>query len=176
MSGIMKQKFMVIFQPSGRRGHIENGRTIKQASQELGVDIEDVCGEMGTCGKCKVRIETGVFDKYGVESRMENLSEMNEAEKTLLAMAFKRQEYDADNFMRGGKGPFSLRYAVYRAIDLARMQGHIETFDQDLGVDRAIRRARMQCSDRKDDPFIDDDPISSALLFIIENLLGRKLD
>ena len=90
MSGGSKQS-KVIFQPSGRRGYISNGENIKQASHELGVGIEGLCGDEGTCGKCKVRIEEGVFAKYGIESRMENLSPLNKAEKKLLT---SRQQHD----------------------------------------------------------------------------------
>lgn len=39
----------IIFQPSGRRGEVEAGKTILQASRELGVDIEAVCGEKKKC-------------------------------------------------------------------------------------------------------------------------------
>jgi len=74
------KKHMVIFQPSGRRGYIDEGKNLKQASQELGVDIEGVCGGTGTCGTCKVRIEDGFFEKYGVESKRSNLSPLTEAE------------------------------------------------------------------------------------------------
>ena len=83
----------VIFQPSGRRGYISNGESIKQASQELGVGIEGLCGDKGTCGKCRVRIEEGVFAKYGIESRMENLSPLNKVEKKLLTSKQQRDGY-----------------------------------------------------------------------------------
>ena len=46
----------IIFQPSGRRGEAKKGVTIIEASRQLGVDIEALCGEKRVCGKCKVRI------------------------------------------------------------------------------------------------------------------------
>ncbi len=52
-----KEKISVLFQPSGRRGKVESGKTILQAAQELGVPLESVCGGKFTCGKCKVRVE-----------------------------------------------------------------------------------------------------------------------
>jgi len=64
----------VIFQPSGSRGHVEDGKSILEASRELGVDIEAICGEKRTCGKCKVRIEDGFFEKFGVVSSPEHVS------------------------------------------------------------------------------------------------------
>ncbi|MFC1928765.1 ASKHA domain-containing protein [Chloroflexota bacterium] len=93
MSEGVKQQLTVIFQPSGRRVSISSGKTIKEASKQLGVDIEGTCGEKGTCGKCKVRIEDGFFEKYGIESRMESLSPIGEAEKKLLTPQQQRDGY-----------------------------------------------------------------------------------
>jgi uncharacterized 2Fe-2S/4Fe-4S cluster protein (DUF4445 family) len=73
-------KYRVIFQPSGRRGEIEEGRTLLEAAQALGVDIEGVCGSKKVCGKCKVRIEEGYFEKDNMDSRMDNLSPITEDE------------------------------------------------------------------------------------------------
>ncbi len=83
----------VVFQPSGRRGYVNDGKTIKQASQELGVDIEGICGDKGTCGKCKVKIEEGVFAKYNINSLMDSLSPLNKAEKKQLTPHQQRDGY-----------------------------------------------------------------------------------
>ena len=80
----MVQEHLVIFQPSGSRGHVKEGDTLKEASRQLGVDIETICGEKTTCGKCKVRIEEGFFERYGVDSRMEHLSPIEGREKKFL--------------------------------------------------------------------------------------------
>jgi uncharacterized 2Fe-2S/4Fe-4S cluster protein (DUF4445 family) len=77
----MTKKYKVIFQPSGRRGEVEEGKTILQAGQALGVDIEALCGNKHVCGKCKVRIEEGYFEKDNLESGMAHLSPLTETEK-----------------------------------------------------------------------------------------------
>ena len=77
----MAKKFKVIFQPSGRRGEIEEGKTVLEAGQALGVDIEGLCGNKKVCGKCKVRIEEGYFEKDNLESGMAHLSPLTESEK-----------------------------------------------------------------------------------------------
>ncbi|MBU2608828.1 MAG: 2Fe-2S iron-sulfur cluster binding domain-containing protein, partial [Chloroflexi bacterium] len=87
------QKYLVVFQPSGRRGYIEPGQTLKQASRELGVDIEGICGDVGTCGTCKVRVEDGSFEKYGIESHRNHLSPLTEAEKTFINQQMEGQGY-----------------------------------------------------------------------------------
>ena len=69
----MSRKFKVIFQPAGRRGEIEEGTTILKAAQLLGVDLEALCGDKKVCGKCKVRIEEGYFEKDNLESSMSHI-------------------------------------------------------------------------------------------------------
>ncbi|MBI5057132.1 MAG: DUF4445 domain-containing protein [Nitrospirae bacterium] len=75
------KKYRVIFQPSGRRGEVEEGKTLLESAQLLGVDIEGLCGSKKVCGKCKVRIEEGYFEKDNMESGMSHLSAITEAEK-----------------------------------------------------------------------------------------------
>lgn len=69
-----KEMVKVIFQPSGNRGEVEKGTNIIEASRQLGVDIEALCGEKKVCGKCKVRIEEGSFEKYGIVSSPDHVS------------------------------------------------------------------------------------------------------
>lgn len=76
-----KKKHMVIFQPSARRGLIEEGTNLIDASRQLGVDIEALCGEKKKCGKCKVRIEQGFFEKFGITSSKNHASEWQEEEE-----------------------------------------------------------------------------------------------
>ncbi|MEW6409686.1 MAG: ASKHA domain-containing protein [Nitrospirota bacterium] len=74
----------VIFQPSGRRGIIDEGKTLLEAARELGVDLESVCGGKQTCGKCKVRIDEGYFEKDAIDSRMSHLSLLSDNEKKFI--------------------------------------------------------------------------------------------
>lgn len=79
------ERHLVIFQPAGRRGRIESGKNLLEASRELGVDIESVCGSQKTCGKCKVRVQEGLFQRHGIESRAEHLSPLADEEKEWLS-------------------------------------------------------------------------------------------
>jgi uncharacterized 2Fe-2S/4Fe-4S cluster protein (DUF4445 family) len=67
-------KCKVIFQPSGRRGYVEEGKNLLQAARDIGVDIESLCGGKGSCGKCRIRVEEGSFPKDGIHSARNNLS------------------------------------------------------------------------------------------------------
>ena len=66
---------LVIFTPSGRRGHVPAGTTVLDAARSLGVDIDSVCGGRGLCGRCQVEQSTGAFPKHGITSAPEHLSE-----------------------------------------------------------------------------------------------------
>lgn len=74
----------IIFQPSGRRGHVSEGTTILDAARRLGVGIEAVCGEKLVCGKCRVKVMEGSFPKEGITSSMDHLSGLDEKEVKVL--------------------------------------------------------------------------------------------
>ncbi len=75
---------LVIFMPSGRRGHVPAGASLLDAARELGVGIESICSGRLTCGKCKVRIEEGHFAKHGVTSSADNVTSASSEERALL--------------------------------------------------------------------------------------------
>jgi uncharacterized 2Fe-2S/4Fe-4S cluster protein (DUF4445 family) len=77
-------KVKIIFQPSGRRGEVSKGISVIEASRLLGADIEALCGEKKVCGKCKIRIEEGSFETYGVESQPSHVSPWQEEEDKFI--------------------------------------------------------------------------------------------
>ena len=81
----MTKKHNIILQPSGSRGQVDEGQSIRFAARELGVEIESICAENGTCGKCMVLIEEGRFEKYNMDSRRENVSPVTPAEAAYFA-------------------------------------------------------------------------------------------
>src|ERR1051325_5307510 len=80
----MTYKHTVILQPSGRRGQVEEGMSIRAAARELGVEIESICAENATCGKCMVLVEEGRFEKYNIDSKREHLSPIGGEERAYL--------------------------------------------------------------------------------------------
>ncbi len=85
--------FQVIFQPSGRRGEISEGKTVLEASRELGVEIESVCGEARGCGKCKIKLEKGFFEREGITSLPESLSPFTEEEGKFITETDRADGY-----------------------------------------------------------------------------------
>ncbi len=86
-------KVKVIFQPSGRRGEVKRGTNLIEASRQLGVDIEALCGEKKVCGKCKVRIEQGTFQKYGITSSLDHLSGWQKEEAKFITDSERKEGY-----------------------------------------------------------------------------------
>jgi uncharacterized 2Fe-2S/4Fe-4S cluster protein (DUF4445 family) len=75
----------VVFQPSGARGKVAAGANLREAARQLGVEIESVCAENATCGKCRVAIETGRFDRLGLTSGLDHVTPASPAEEAYLA-------------------------------------------------------------------------------------------
>ncbi len=71
---------LVVFTPSGKRGHFPVGTPILDAARELGVYVESVCGGRGICGRCQVAPEFGHFAKHGIESKAEAVSDWTSKE------------------------------------------------------------------------------------------------
>ena len=80
----MSKKHTIILQPSGRRGQVDEGTSVRAAARELGVEIESICAENATCGKCMVLVEEGRFEKYNIDSRQEHLSPVGAEERAYL--------------------------------------------------------------------------------------------
>src|SRR5271157_3191871 len=51
--------FEVDLQPVGCRVQVGAGTTLLGAAQSAGVELQSICGGVGTCGSCKVRVATG---------------------------------------------------------------------------------------------------------------------
>jgi uncharacterized 2Fe-2S/4Fe-4S cluster protein (DUF4445 family) len=71
---------LVVFTPSGKRGHFPVGTPLLQAARSLGVDIDSVCGGRGLCGRCQVLVAEGEFAKHGLSSSNESLTPFSEPE------------------------------------------------------------------------------------------------
>jgi uncharacterized 2Fe-2S/4Fe-4S cluster protein (DUF4445 family) len=71
---------LVVFMPSGKRGHFPVGTPLLQAGRSLGVDIDSVCGGRALCGRCQVLVAEGEFAKHGISSSSASLSPLSEPE------------------------------------------------------------------------------------------------
>src|SRR5664280_1601933 len=71
---------LVVFTPSGERGHFPMGTPLLSAARALGVDIDSVCGGRGLCGRCQILVAEGEFAKHGLSSSVASLSPFSETE------------------------------------------------------------------------------------------------
>lgn len=86
MNEMKAKKFQLTFQPSGRKGEVSQGRTIIEASRELSVEIESLCGGVRSCGKCKVKLVKGRLSPF-TDEEAEFITESERAEGYRLACA-----------------------------------------------------------------------------------------
>ena len=77
----MTNEPMVIFMPSGKRGHFPKGTPVLTAARQLGVDLDSVCGGRGICSKCQVTPSFGEFSKHGLKVSPDAVSEWNSVEE-----------------------------------------------------------------------------------------------
>src|SRR5512146_96205 len=106
----MANKHNVILQPSGRRGQVDEGMSIRAAARDLGVEIESICAENATCGKCLVLVEEGRFEKYNIESKREHLSPMGTEEAAYLT---RRQKLLKEKGWEAGQVRLSCQCRVF---------------------------------------------------------------
>ncbi|MBN1815079.1 MAG: DUF4445 domain-containing protein [Anaerolineae bacterium] len=56
----MTQALLTVdFEPLGRRARVTRGTTLLEAARQAGVGLSAVCGGVGTCGTCRVRVVAG---------------------------------------------------------------------------------------------------------------------
>ncbi len=77
----MSKEALVIFTPSGKRGHFSVGTPVLTAARQLGVDLDSVCGGRGICSKCQITPGYGAFSKHGVIVDDDALSPWNSVEE-----------------------------------------------------------------------------------------------
>ncbi|MFP7673057.1 ASKHA domain-containing protein [Marivita sp. S0852] len=71
---------LVVFTPSGKRGHFPIGTPVLTAARQLGVDLDSVCGGRGICSKCQITPSYGEFSKHGLTAVDGALSAWNKVE------------------------------------------------------------------------------------------------
>jgi uncharacterized 2Fe-2S/4Fe-4S cluster protein (DUF4445 family) len=53
------EHFIVIMQPIGRRARIRSDQSLLEAAQSAGVEITSICGGIGACDSCRVKLISG---------------------------------------------------------------------------------------------------------------------
>ena len=64
--------FAITFKPDGKHVSIHSGATLVEAAGLAGIILNTVCGERGTCGKCRVILEPGSREVLACQYRIES--------------------------------------------------------------------------------------------------------
>ena len=75
-----KKECKVVFSPSGKRGYFNKGTSLLDASRQLSVDIDSVCGGRALCGRCQIEVTEGDFAKHNIHSSLNSVEGITEAE------------------------------------------------------------------------------------------------
>jgi uncharacterized 2Fe-2S/4Fe-4S cluster protein (DUF4445 family) len=62
-------EFTINFQPIGKRVAVSQGNSILRAAQEAGINIASVCGGIGVCDSCKIRLVWGKLSQPTLEEQ-----------------------------------------------------------------------------------------------------------
>lgn len=63
------RRFQIDFEPIGRRIEVEQGSSLLNAAQMAGVDLVSICGGIGICNSCKIRLIEGECSSPTSEER-----------------------------------------------------------------------------------------------------------
>lgn len=136
-------KHLVIFESSGKKGYVEDGKTLLEAAQELGEDIESVCGGKGVCGKCLVKFDKELCARHGIESGGQPLSPPTEKEIKLLS------RHSFDDEYRLACSAMILGDVVVFVPEMSRRERHVirkSTVERVIPVKPAIRKYYLELS------------------------------
>ncbi len=171
------ESFTLVFQPSGARGKVEAGTSIRRAATDLGVEIESICADAATCGKCRVLIEDGHFGS--ITSSPDHASEMRSTEELWIT---KR----AKTWVKMGLDPDRLRLSCQ-----AKVQGDMVVFvpessrgnrqiirkaatDRHIEIHPAVRRYYLELDPATlEDPLGDLERVSRSLVAAMTRIHGK---
>ncbi len=61
--------YTIDFEPVGRRGQCQDGKSLLDCARQLGVDIVSLCAARGTCHACKVKVLAGAVSETTASER-----------------------------------------------------------------------------------------------------------
>ena len=82
---MQSKKHKLVFQPQGIQVEVEHGQQLRTAAHAAGVEIRSLCGERVNCGKCRVVVQSGSYEQYGIQSNLDHLSVIEESEAAYWA-------------------------------------------------------------------------------------------
>ncbi|MFV1980060.1 MAG: 2Fe-2S iron-sulfur cluster-binding protein, partial [Rhodothermia bacterium] len=118
--------FRLTFLPQKKSGVFAEGTTLRDAALELGILIDSTCAGIGTCGKCKVVVKSGVSPSTAVERQVLSSQELEKGVR-LSCQAFVK-----DNTI------CTIPDTSLSLIENIATEGVAESFDVDPDIQKIV--------------------------------------
>ena len=168
------QEYVVVFQPSGARGKIKAGTSLRAAARQVGVEIESIWAENATCGKCKVHIESGRFDRMGIQSDLDHVTPIGPDEEEYLAKrraTWRKSGIDVDKLRLSRQARVCNDVMVF-VPESSRGNRQVirkSATDRAIEIRPAVRRYYVKLEPATlEDPLGDWERLASALIPVME--------
>ena len=122
------QTVRVVLQPEGRRVRMPRGISLLEGSRQAGLDMASPCGGMGTCGGCRVRVESPGAPVSSAGARFFDHQELEEGWR--LACQLHVEQDLVVTVPRGA-----------RAVDQKILEAGLDT---EIHLEPAVRRVTVQ--------------------------------
>lgn len=84
--------YHIDFQPVGRRGDCPADQSLLECARQLGVELVNICGGVGTCGRCKVQLVEGTLSDVTASEREALTSQELHAGYRLACQAYPQRD------------------------------------------------------------------------------------
>ncbi|GMQ94084.1 MAG: ASKHA domain-containing protein [Acidimicrobiia bacterium] len=166
----------LVFQPSGVRGRVKAGTSIRRAATSLGVEIESICADVATCGKCRVLIEDGHLGN--IDSSPDHASSMRPTEElwiTRRAKTWRKMGLDPDRLRLSCQAEIQGDMVVF-VPESSRGNRQIirkAATDRHIDIHPAVRRYYLELEPATlEDPLGDVERVSESLVAAMSRIHG----
>ena len=91
-----KKTFIVDLEPVGRRAEIQSDQSILEAAQTAGVELVSLCGGIGACDSCRIRLVAGLLTPLSLEEKAVFSKDELEAGFRLACQAYPLSDVKID--------------------------------------------------------------------------------
>jgi len=170
------ESFTLVFQPSGTRGKVQAGISIRRAATSLGVEIESICADVATCGKCRVLIEDGRLGN--IDSSPDHASAIRSTEElwiTRRAKTWRKMGLDPDRLRLSCQAEIQGDMVVF-VPESSRGNRQIirkAATDRHIDIHPAVRRYYLDLEPATlEDPLGDVERVSVSLVAAMSRIHG----
>jgi uncharacterized 2Fe-2S/4Fe-4S cluster protein (DUF4445 family) len=83
------EKTKIVFLPDGKSTEIDSEINLLEAAKKVGIRLESLCGGKGTCGKCRIIVESGAEKLNPITKEELNLTKTGKFSQDLLDRGYR---------------------------------------------------------------------------------------